>query len=125
MNKKDITKQGFKVEFYVGQGPGGQHRNKTQSACRITHIETGIVVTNDDTRVQRRNMEYAYADINNQLKDQKKVAAAIRMQEYREAALENGRVRTYDFTQGVVRDHRTGKVAPLKKVLNGQLDLLK
>ncbi len=125
MTKKEIEKQGFEVEFYVGSGPGGQHRNKTQSACRIRHVGTGIVVTNDDTRVQRQNMERAFKAITAALADEALVAEAERIQKYRQAALDRGRIRTYDFKAGVVRDHVTGKTAPIKAVLNGKLDLLR
>lgn len=124
MDKKDIEKKGFEVSFFVGSGPGGQHRNRTQSACRIKHTATGITVTNEDTRVQRQNMERAYTAILKQLEDEKQVAIAMRMQQYRKAALDRGRIRTYDFKRGVVKNELTGKEAPLKDVLNGKIELL-
>ena len=74
----NITSKDIKIEFTKGKGPGGQHRNKTESAVRVTHIPTGISV-----------------------------------------------IRTYDFSRGVVKDHRTKKTASIKNILiKGRLDLI-
>jgi len=55
-----LTKKDFRIDFYRGSGKGGQHRNKTSSACRITHIATGLSSTSEDERSQHQNKKLAF-----------------------------------------------------------------
>jgi len=52
----DVTKKDLKISYYRGSGPGGQHRNKTDSACRILHLPTGISVESQDSKSQKQNL---------------------------------------------------------------------
>lgn len=117
--EKDLT-----VRRTKGSGPGGQHRNKTQSCIYLTHKPTGITVMCQDTRSQHRNLELAKMELNTRLWRLIVVALEERLSALRSKAEEVGVVRTYNFKSKTVKDHRTGKSAPLKKVLNGQIELL-
>jgi peptide chain release factor 1 len=120
----NINKKDLKIEYMRGQGPGGQHKNKTDSACRITHIPTGISAY-ADTRNQHHSKRTAMRELERRLIDRKKEALAKDKKAKRDYAIHNTeRIRTYDFSRGVVTDHRTGKVASLKNILEkGRLDL--
>lgn len=118
-------KDEFRIETMRGRGPGGQHRNKTNSAVRVTHLPTGIVVTIDG-RKQHRNRRDAIAEVRRRLHElQQQRRAASRKHRREEKIRQAGYVRTYHFGQNLVTDHRTGKSAPIKAVLRkGRLDLL-
>ena len=120
INKKDI-----KVETMRGQGPGGQHRNKTDSCVRITHIPTGISVTIDD-RKQHQNKKRAFKLLEEKLEKLQQKKKAIDKKAKRDIKIKDSKyIRTYNYKSQTVKDHRTGKIAPLKKVLNeGMFELL-
>jgi peptide chain release factor 1 len=116
----------IKVEYFKGSGPGGRHRNSTNSCVRMTHIPTGITVTIDG-RKQHSNYHKARKELELRISA---VAASIRGQKKkarRDEAIKNTKtVRTYDFQRGTVKDHRTGKQASIKDVLDkGKIDLLR
>lgn len=121
MNMKEI-----KIETMRGKGPGGQHKNKTDSAVRATHIPTGISVSVDG-RHQRKNKRLALRELRRRLERLAKQAKATRKKRMRDERIhDRTAVRTYDFKSGVVRDHRTGKVVSLKEVLGkGRIELLR
>jgi peptide chain release factor 1 len=121
MKKKDL-----KIEYMRGTGPGGQHRNKTDSACRITHIPTGVSAYADE-RSQHHSKKKAMAELEQRLKDIKAEKKAAEKKAKRDHAIHNTeRIRTYDFKKGIVTDHRTGKKASLKEVMEkGRIDLLR
>lgn len=121
MKKKDL-----KIEYMRGTGPGGQHRNKTDSACRITHIPTGISAYADE-RSQHHSRKKAMAELEQRIRQAKLDKQAEAKKTRRDHAIHNTeRIRTYDFSRGVVTDHRTGKTASLKNILEkGRLDLLR
>ncbi len=125
ITKKEIEKQGYTVTYYVASGKGGQHRNRTASACRIQNKELDILVTNADQRSQHQNLRKAWEQVQDILDERKAEALEDQLSKRRKAAIDRGTIRTYNFPRGVVKDHITGKEAPLKKVLNGQIDLLK
>lgn len=109
-----------------GQGPGGQHKNKTDSACRITHLPTGISAY-ADTRNQHHSYRKAMKELESRIRQAKLDRQAKEKKARRDHAIHNTeRIRTYDFSRGVVTDHRTGKTASLKNILEkGRLDLLR
>jgi len=112
-----IPKKDMKIETIRGQGPGGQHKNKTDSKVRITHIPTGIVVSVDG-RHQRRNKTQAISELERRLGESKLQQKAAHKKARRDVVIhEHTTVRTYDFSRGVVKDHRTGKTASLKNIL--------
>jgi protein subunit release factor A len=122
--KKQIEKEGFKVIFTNGTGNGGQKRNRTYSCAVVTHEETGLSQRCDDTTSANRNMKLAYERIEVMLKDQKKCDTAKKLNERRQEAMSRGNIRTYDYKRGVVKNHLTGKEASLKKVINGDIELI-
>ena len=124
-----INPADLRVDTYRSSGAGGQHINKTDSAIRITHLPTGIVVECQDERSQHQNraraMEVLYSRLA-KLEEDKRNAEASQM---RQSILSSGdrsdRIRTYNFPQGRVTDHRIGlTVYRLDEVLSGSLDLL-
>lgn len=108
-----------------GTGPGGQHRNKTESCVRATHIPTGISVVVDE-RSQHTSKRKALKELERRLIEQgREKKAAARKARRDERIHDKSYIRTYDFKSGLVRDHRSGKTASVKDVLiKGRLDLL-
>jgi len=121
INKKDI-----KIEYTKGKGPGGQHKNKTSSTVKATHLPTGIHVTIDG-RNQHRNKKVALQTLKEKVKEFFEQEKNIKKKNYRDYKIHNTKtIRTYNYKSGLVIDHRTKKSASLKKVLDkGQIDLLK
>ncbi len=120
-----LDKKDLRIEAIRGQGPGGQHKNKTASCIRITHIPTGTQVIIDG-RNQHQNKKKALKVLEERL-DQRVAdkKAAVKKAARDEKIKDNRYVRTYDFKRKEVRDHRTGKVAPLKLVLyEGHFEVL-
>ena len=122
----NIPKSDLKIETMRGTGPGGQHRNKTDSAVRITHKPTGITAYADE-RSQSHSKKAAMAQLREKLLAIKSDQKASEKKERRDEAIKpQAAIRTYDFKSGVVRDHRTGKKASIKDVLvKGKLELLR
>lgn len=121
-----ISRRDVKFECFRGKGPGGQHKNKTSSCVRATHIPTGIVVTVDG-RSQAMNKKAALEEIEGRLQGLQAERAARARKGRRDRAIRDRKyVRTYDFKKKVVIDHRSGKRAPLGAVLDkGQIELLR
>lgn len=125
----DINPNDLQIDTYRSSGAGGQHVNKTESAIRITHIPTGVVVECQDERSQYKNKDKAMKILRSKLyeAEQAKQAAAIAAE--RKSQIGSGdrsdRVRTYNFPQNRVTDHRlTGDVRNfnISSVMNGGLD---
>jgi peptide chain release factor 1 len=117
----------FKIEWYSGTGAGGQHRNKHQNSCRITHLPTGQVAT-AQCRSRLNSLESAksalLSALNNQCsKDQKSVLDETRKQQVG-SGMRGDKIRTYRFQDDIVKDHNSGKSAPASKVLKGHFDLM-
>ena len=119
----------LKIDTYRSSGAGGQHVNKTESAIRITHLPTGVVVECQDERSQYKNKDRAMKILRSKLyeAEQQKQAAAIAAE--RKSQVGSGdrsdRIRTYNFPQNRVTDHRlVGDVRNfnIQSVLNGDLD---
>ena len=115
---ESVDKSQIKIEFFRGQGPGGQHRNKTDSACRMTHIPTGISAMAQDQRSQHQNRRVAFKRLADKLIPIMKAKLALE-----KAGVNRERIRTYHEKRGTVVDHRVpDKVFNLKSVLDGDLD---
>lgn len=122
LNENDI-----KVDTYRSGGAGGQHVNKTESAIRMTHIPTGIVVECQDERSQIKNREKALKVLKSRVYDFYQSQAEKEYAENRRAQVGTGdrseRIRTYNFPQGRVTDHRIGlTLYNLDKFMLGDLD---
>jgi peptide chain release factor 1 len=117
----------LKIDVYRSTGPGGQSVNTTDSAVRITHLPTGLVVTCQDEKSQLKNKNKAMKVLRARLLDAKiKEQDAKRSQE-RKSQIGSGdrseRIRTYNFPQGRVTDHRIGlTLYKLEAVLQGEID---
>lgn len=123
----DINPADLRIDTYRASGAGGQHVNKTDSAVRVTHLPTGVVVECQDERSQHKNRAKAMALLQARLMNQEKEAAAAERSEARRLLVGSGdrseRIRTYNFPQGRVTDHRINlTLYKLEEVLMGQLD---
>lgn len=124
-----IDPMDIKIDTYRASGAGGQHINKTDSAVRLTHIPTGIVVTCQDERSQIKNRAQALKVLRARLfqiklsEEQSKRAAERRSQV--RSGDRSEKIRTYNYPQNRVTDHRVPiTIYRLEEVLNGSLDLL-
>ena len=122
-----INPSELRIDTYRASGAGGQHINKTDSAVRITHLPTGIVVECQDDRSQHRNKAQAMSVLAARIKDQQ-----VRAQQAKEAATRKSlvgsgdrseRIRTYNFPQGRVTDHRINlTLYKIDFIMDGEMD---
>lgn len=122
-----IDKGDLRVDTFRASGAGGQHVNKTDSAIRLTHLPTGIVVECQDERSQHKNRARAMSLLAARLKDAQESAAAQEQADQRKSLVGSGdrseRIRTYNFPQGRVTDHRINlTLYKLDEVMGGQLE---
>ena len=123
-----INPADLKIDVYRASGAGGQHVNRTESAVRITHIPTGIVVQCQDDRSQYKNKEKAMNHLRAKLYDAQKSAIDAEYSERRKLQVGSGdrseRIRTYNYPQGRVTDHRVNVTSyNLQGVLDGDIDI--
>jgi len=124
-----IRPDDLKIDTYRASGPGGQYVNRRETAVRITHIPTGIVVTSQTERNQLQNKENALAILEAKLfekmreEEERKIAGERRTQIGRAKRAE--KIRTYNFPQDRVTDHRIKKSwGNIEEILDGKLDLI-
>ncbi len=123
----EIDKNELRVDTFRASGAGGQHVNKTDSAIRLTHLPTGIVVECQDERSQHKNKARAMSLLAAKLKDVQESAAAKEQADQRKSLVGSGdrseRIRTYNFPQGRVTDHRINlTLYKLEEIIGGQLE---
>ncbi len=121
-----IDPQDLRIDVFRASGAGGQHVNKTESAVRITHLPTGLVAECQDDRSQHRNREKAMKVLAARLKDRQLREAQAREAAHRKSLVGSGdrseRIRTYNFPQGRITDHRINlTLYKLQQVLDGDL----
>ncbi len=124
---EEINPADLRIDTYRASGAGGQHVNKTDSAVRLTHIPSGIVVECQDERSQHKNKARAMSLLQARLLDAKVSAQQAEQAETRRLLVGSGdrseRIRTYNFPQGRVTDHRINlTLYKLDEVLEGSLD---
>lgn len=122
INEKDL-----RVEWYSGTGAGGQHRNKKQNSCRLTHIPSGVIST-----AQCRSRESSYDEAFKSLK--LKVESSANQQQSHcisadrklqvGSGMRGDKIRTYRFQDDTVCDHITGRTTSASRALKGHIDLL-
>ena len=122
----DINPADVRVDTFRASGAGGQHVNKTDSAVRLTHGPTGIVVECQDARSQHKNREQAWRVLAARIKDKQQREAQAKEASERKSLIGTGdrsdRVRTYNFPQGRVTDHRINlTLHKLDAVMDGDL----
>lgn len=125
----DIQSSDLRIDTYRSSGAGGQHVNTTDSAIRITHLPTGLVVECQDERSQHKNKARALSLLSARLLEQEKAEQAREQAASRKLQVGSGdrsqRIRTYNFPQGRVTDHRIGlTLYKLEELLGGSLDMV-
>ncbi|MEP6634506.1 MAG: peptide chain release factor-like protein, partial [Luteimonas sp.] len=126
----EINPADLKVDTFRSSGAGGQHVNKTESAIRITHVPSGVVVESQTERSQHANRDKAMKRLKAMLAEAESVKQAAANAQTRRLQVGSGdrsqRIRTYNFPQGRITDHRVEglTVYDLPNVLEGALDPL-
>ncbi len=123
----DIDPSDLRVDLFRASGAGGQHVNKTESAVRITHIPTGVVVSCQDEKSQHKNKAKAMKVLQSRLLDALQAEQSAKMAADRKSQVGSGdrseRIRTYNFPQGRCTDHRVGlTLYKLEAIMQGDLD---
>ena len=117
-----------RFEFYRGSGPGGQHRNKTESCVRAVHCPTGYEARSESERSQHHNKRYALEALAGRVQQGMLNAAAAEQAKTRRAQVGTGqrgdKVRTIRTQDGIVTCERTGRKCRLKEYLRGELEWL-
>jgi peptide chain release factor 1 len=125
----DISPSDLRVDTFRASGAGGQHVNKTDSAIRLTHLPSGIVVECQDERSQHKNRARAMSLLQARLLEQEQSRQESEIAESRRVQVGSGdrsqRVRTYNFPQGRVTDHRINlTLYKLEEIMSGNLDMI-
>ena len=123
----EIDPTDLRIDVYRASGAGGQHVNKTESAVRITHIPTGVVVSCQDEKSQHKNKAKAMKVLQSRLLDTMQSEQQAKMAADRKSQVGSGdrseRIRTYNFPQGRCTDHRVGlTLYRLEAIMQGDLD---
>lgn len=123
----EINPTDLQIDTFRSSGAGGQHVNKTESAIRITHLPTGLVVECQDERSQHKNKDRALKILRSRLVEIEREKQNSEIASERKSQVGTGdrseRIRTYNYPQGRVTDHRIGlTLYKLEQILNGSLD---
>ena len=123
----DVNEGDLRIDVYRASGAGGQHVNKTESAVRITHIPTGIVVAMQEERSQHKNRAKAMKILRSRIYEQQRASLSATRAADRKSQVGTGdrseRIRTYNFPQGRVSDHRINlTLYKIDRVMMGDLD---
>jgi len=123
----EINARDLQVDTYKSSGAGGQHVNKTESAIRITHVPSGVIVSCSEERSQIQNRERAMQMLRSILADRKRREAEEAMGSLRKSQVGTGdrseKIRTYNFPQDRITDHRINEnFGNLREILSGDLD---
>ncbi len=125
----DLNEEDLRIDVYRSTGPGGQSVNTTDSAVRITHLPTGLVVAIQDEKSQHKNRAKALRVLRSRLYDMRMAEREAELQQTRRSMVRHGdrseKVRTYNFPDSRITDHRIDlKTAQLQRILEGELELL-
>ena len=125
----DVNPADIKIESCKSSGAGGQHINKTESAVRLTHKPTGIVIECDQERSQLQNKEKAMRILYSKLYDMKSREQSDKISSMRKSQVGTGdrseKIRTYNYPQSRITDHRINKtIFTFDSFLNGDIDSL-
>ncbi len=123
----DFNPKDIRIDTYAASGPGGQHVNKTESAIRVTHIPSGIVVTCQDEKSQHKNKDKALKVLKARLFEHEKSKQEESIAQSRKSQVGSGerseKIRTYNFPQSRVTDHRiNGRNFNIGFIIDGDLD---
>jgi len=124
-----VNESDLKIDTYRASGAGGQHVNKTESAIRITHIPSGLVVTCQDESSQHKNKDKAMKVLRTRLFEQEQLKRQKAISEKRKSMVSTGdrsaKIRTYNFPQNRITDHRiNATLYKLDQFIDGSLDEL-
>ncbi|HMA89552.1 MAG TPA: peptide chain release factor 1 [Burkholderiales bacterium] len=127
INDVVLNQAELRIDTYRASGAGGQHVNKTESAIRVTHLPTGIVVECQDSRSQHKNREKALSVLAARIKDKQMREQQAKTASARKSLIGSGdrseRIRTYNFPQGRVTDHRINlTLHKIDRIMDGELD---
>lgn len=124
----ELKPEDYRKDLFCASGPGGQHVNKTTSAVRLTHLETGIVVSIQDEKSQHKNLAKAERILKARLYEAKMQEEQAKRAEERKTLVGSGdrsqRIRTYNFPENRCTDHRIGFRANLDAVLAGNVEVV-
>ncbi|HTQ41012.1 MAG TPA: peptide chain release factor 1 [Pirellulales bacterium] len=123
----NIKPEDYRLDLFSASGPGGQHVNKTQSAVRLTHLETGLVVQCQDEKSQHKNKAKALRVLKTRLYERQREMEHAKRAEHRRTLVGSGdrsqRIRTYNFPENRLTDHRINlTLYKLDNILAGNLD---
>lgn len=118
----------FRIEWFAGQGKGGQNRNKVRACCRLIHIPTGI---KQEAQYRTRETSYRYAHesmlrlLDERMREEQSAHSSGVRREQVGSGQRGDKVRTYALQRDVVHDHRSDAKVALRRVLAGELELLR
>jgi peptide chain release factor 1 len=123
----NIKPEDYRLDLFCASGPGGQHVNKTQSAVRLTHLESGIVVQCQDEKSQHKNKAKALRVLKTRLYEHKREQEHAKRSEHRRTLVGSGdrsqKIRTYNFPENRLTDHRINlSLYKLDIIMSGKLD---